>query len=291
MSCRNYRIREAVLQGKNLKADGMLEMGALERRAFENRLEASRIEAKLEEQMFAPIGRLLSADEDAKRAAQTLREQTMARVNQQVAQFQTPPPPPRRGPGFIIYPGQGCSSAPWDGTWADKYGNCLATADKSTGLVNTSLGMPSGTSQWAEASLLVWVVPTFADDILVISANQHVGYNWTVKTSWGPTAHSNGRLQTLIVAHDGSGGTTKLVERNDFLWNVGSSGISDEQSGSDDFWRSPSYTVSGGQYYEVWLGVLNEADASSATVIGWAAAWAHLWMTLTEVCVKFCDCH
>jgi hypothetical protein len=291
MSCRDYRVGESFRRtafGKNFKPQGMDEFGAKELSAFQARMEQVRKEGELRKQAFAPIGRILAADESAKHAVETLREQTLAGLAQQ-NQISDGPPPPKHGPPLSIS-GSGCawSSTPYDAEWALKFGQCLCTASKTSGVVNTSLGMSSGDSQWADGGIMVLVVPQFASDVLTVSADVRLTYNWDVKTVWFPTAHTNGRFRILVYSYP-SGVPTNALDRSQVLWSAGSSGIDDEQFGSNDFWESPSFTLTGSPVYEVWFLIYNQGDTGSGGP-GWSRSSSHLWMTLQDVCVKDCQC-
>src|SRR5579871_3868920 len=119
MSRRDYRVGESFRGtelGRNFKPHGLDKVGAEDLRAFHARMEQLRKEAKLQEHMIAPIGRILAADEAAKQAMETLREQTLAELNQQ--DLSKAPLPPKHGPPLSIR-GTNCarSDTPYDAEW------------------------------------------------------------------------------------------------------------------------------------------------------------------------------
>lgn len=274
--------------GARLAADGLRVVGARARQDFERQRDQLQRRAKLREQALAPIGRLFDDDSLSQRALRDLRAQTLEQMSVERASLLTSrdrvggAATPFAGGSYL---GSTVSAVPFDGDWKDELGGGLATASKGTGVVNASVGVAGGESQYAAGGILVWVVPPRDGDVLYLSANLNLRYNWFVETTGGPTAHTDGNVNLLVRAHDERGrvidGHTE--DRRESLWSAGSSGLDDSRRGLNEVSREPVAVLRGGAFYEVWFWVQSSGDSGESSWGGWSASYGLLSMHLERV--------
>jgi hypothetical protein len=272
---------------QKLNANGLQLLQPSLRAEFQAHCEYLARKNKLLEQALQPIGQLLDQP-STRRALRELQElenqsrQPMGGRQQFAPSFVLRPRP------FQIntQPGANSVTPPLDDEWTDQTGFVYASADKTSGLVNTTLAASGDHSnEYAAAGVLLWIVPQSASNTLLLLPFVKVHYNWNVETELGPTAHSRGSLNYLIKAHDGQGAVIDnlTIDNRQQLWSAGSSGVSDSQSGHDDFESSPYFVLRGGTYYEAWFWVQNYADAGSNFFGGWSRADAQVWAVVERV--------
>jgi hypothetical protein len=270
--------------GAHLAADGLRVVGARARQEFERQRDQLQRRAKLREQALAPIGRLFD-DSHSQRALRDLRTQTLEQMNVERASLLAA----RERPGATAKTFAGGSymgsPVPFDGDWKDELGGGLATASKDTGIVNASIGVTGGESQYCAGGILVWVVPPCDGDVLYLSANLSLRYNWFVETTGGPTAHTDGNVNLLVRAHDERGrvidGLTE--DRRESLWSASSSGLDDSRRGLNELAREPVAVLRGGAFYEVWFWGQSSGDSGESPWGGWSASYGLLSMHLERV--------
>ena len=287
-----YRATDEFRRAQHSKASGLRVAGAKARQAFDTRMELVQKRAKLVEQMLAPVGRLLEEDASSQQALRDLKDLSSATKGQRRDQHKKLQRAPRRAilPAILYGSTSGTvwTGPPFDDTWTDVQGNNLATADVN-GDVNTGYSCTGDMgSGYTAAGILVWVVPESAGDTLFLISNVTLQYDWQVETQAGPTAHTDGYFNILTKAHNNTGGVIDALTQHisEQIWSAGSSGVSDNQSGQDNFTEQSNVFLQGGAYYEVWFWVQNYGDCGSNFFGGWSRSLAHFTMQLMNVGVS-----
>jgi hypothetical protein len=280
-----YRAADEFRRAQHSKANGLRVAGAKARQAFDIRMELVRKRAKLVEQMLAPMGRLVEEDASSQQALTGLKDLSSATKGQLRDQHKKLKRASRPAALYGSSSGTVWTGPPFDDTWTEIDGNNLATAD-ANGAVNTAYSCTGDIgSGYTAAGILVWVVPESAGDVLFLTSNVALQYDWSVETQLGPTAHTDGYFNILTLAHNNTGGVIDVLTQHisEQIWSAGSSGTSDTQSGENNFTEESFVFLQGGAYYEVWFWLQNYGDCGSNFFGGWSSSLAQFTMQLMNV--------
>jgi hypothetical protein len=246
-------------------------------------------EAKLHEQIFEPIGKLL----DQPSTRQAMEE--LQRIDSQKLKDWAP----LGGVGhhgsliphpfsIVTHPGSVTARPPLDDSYTKILaGNPSVAADKDLGTCRVAVAANKDqTSQNASAGVQLVVWPQSADNVLLAFPTLLAHYNYLVHTEAGPTAHSDGYLNVTIFVHDAQGNVIDSLTQNsgEQIWSDGSSGLHDNHGEpGKDIVRTPSFFLRGGASYEMWFWIQNVADAGSNFFGGWSEAISSLNLTVSSV--------
>jgi hypothetical protein len=143
---------------KRLKAHGLEQLKPELHAAFEAHRKDASYAAKLNEQLLAPIGKLLGADRPSRKAMATLRSISRKSLKQDAAlAANVVIAPPAHTMAVWTHLGSNLVIPPMDEGWTDKNGSVYAAASKQAGTATVSLSAgDADENQYGAAGVLLW---------------------------------------------------------------------------------------------------------------------------------------